>query len=241
MSIFQKIFWQPLFNLLILFYVLTPGKDFGVAVVLFTSFIRLILWPLQDKATRSQIILQELQPKIKELQEKYKDDKETLTKEFLSLYRGQKVNPFLGMIIIFIQLPVLVALYRVFLGGLNGDNFVYLYSFVPKPEIINTTFLGLVDLNKPNVVMAILAAVIQFIQVSTINTFLSDKKENLKTKERKINSFQRQINYFMPAILLLFLTKLPSAIALYLLTSTLFTIFQQKIIKKRLAKDYEQK
>lgn len=240
MSIFQKIFWQPLFNLLILFYVLIPGNDFGIAVILFTSFIRIILWPLQDKATRSQIILQEIQPKIKHLQEKYKDDKETLTKEFLSLYRGQKVNPFLGMIILFIQLPILIALYRVFLGGLNGDNFIHLYSFVPRPETINTSFMGIVDLNSPNVIMAILAAIIQFIQVSAINASLEKKKDGAK-KESRSSVFQKQMNYFMPAILLLFLTKLPSAIALYLITSTLFTIFQQKIIKKRLAKDYEEK
>lgn len=240
MSIFQKILWQPLFNILILFYVLIPGNDFGIAVIIFTSFIRLILWPLQDRATRSQIVLQEIQPKIKHLQEKYKNDKETLTKEFLSLYKGQKVNPFLGMIILFIQLPILIAIYRVFLGGLDGGNFVHLYSFVPKPETINTTFLGIVDLNKPNVIMAILAAIIQFIQVATISISLEKKKDDSR-KESRANAFQKQMNYFMPAILLLFLTKLPSAIALYLITSTLFTIFQQKIIKKRLAKDHEEK
>ncbi len=238
MSIFQKIFWQPLFNLLILFYVLIPGNDFGIAVILFTSFIRLVLWPLQDKATRSQIILQEIQPKIKQLQEKYKDDKETLTKEFLSLYRGQKVNPFLGMIMLFIQLPVLIALYRVFLGGLSGDNFIHLYGFVPKPETINTSFLGIADLNSPNVIMAILAAIVQFIQVSTISTS-SDKKNKDAKKESRSGALQKQMNYFMPAILLVFLTRLPSAIALYMITSTLFTIFQQKIIKKRLAKEHE--
>ncbi len=235
MSIFQKIFWQPLFNLLILFYVYTPGHDFGIAVILFTVFIRLLLWPLQDRATKSQLVLQKIQPQIKELQEKYKNDKETLNKEFLALYKGQKINPLLGIIVVFLQLPILFALYRVFLEGLNGDNFIHLYGFIPRPEIINTTFLGIVDLNQPNIFLAFLAALLQFFQITTANIASPAKKGGFSA------NFQKNINYFMPALLLFFLTRIPSAIAVYLIVSTLFTIVQQKIIKRKLEEEKDEK
>ena len=166
-DLFRTILWQPLFNLLIIFYRYIPGNDFGLAIIILTILVRLILWPLQQKATRSQLALQTLQPKLKDIQEKYKNDKEKLSKEFLGLYRKEKINPFSGILLLILQFPILIALYRVFWKGLNEESFVYLYSSIARPEIIDPSFLGMVNLNEPNFIFAILVGLVQFIQIKT--------------------------------------------------------------------------
>jgi YidC/Oxa1 family membrane protein insertase len=231
-ELFRTILWQPLFNLLILFYVYLPGQDFGLAIVCLTVLIRLILYPLHNKAVKSQLVLQKLQPKIKEIQAKYKDNKEKLTKEFLALYRGQKVNPFSGILLLFLQLPILFALYRVFWRGLNQESFVHLYSFVPRPEMIDPSFFGLVNLNQPSLILAVLAGAIQFFQIKTAT--LNHPKSKGKKQKSFSEVIQKQMNYLTPIIIVIFFSKLPSALALYLIISGIFTIFQQRLIKKKL-------
>jgi len=227
-DLFRILLWQPLFNLLILFYLYLPGNDFGIAIIALTILIRLILWPWQKKAIHSQLALQKIQPKIKELQRKYKNDREKLGKEFLKLTRSQKVNPLSGTLITFLQLPILIALYRVFWRGLSEENFIYLYSFVKKPTSLDSSFLGMIDLGQPNVILAILLGIVLFLQQRSL-------MPRQKTGKSFANLFQTQMLYFMPVFMALIFLKFPSALALYLIVSTIFGILQQKIVKKELA------
>lgn len=233
-SVFNTILYQPLLNALILLYEYLPGRDFGVAVIVLTILIKILFYPLGIKAIKSQKALSELQPKIKEIQEKYKNDKERQTKEIMALYKKEKINPFTGCLPLLIQLPVLIALYRVFWNGLQPEQMVFLYNFVPLPGIIDQTFLGIVNLAQPNIVLALLAGIAQFIQV---------KMSASKTKSDKSSGFagqmQKQMQYFMPAFMVLILFRLPSAVGLYWLTTTLFTIVQQYCILKK-SKNKEQ-
>lgn len=225
---FNVILYQPLLNILVLLYTYVPGHDFGVAVILLTIIVKLVFYPLGVKSIKSQKALSELQPKIKEIQTKYKDDKEQQTKEIMALYKKEKINPFSGCLPILIQLPVLIALYRVFWSGLAPEQMSLLYSFVPFPGVIDSMFLGIVDLAKPNIIIAILAGIFQFIQI---------KKASPKTKINKKSGvsdhMQKQMQYFMPGFMVLILLRLPSAVGLYWLTTTLFTIIQQQIIFKK--------
>lgn len=232
-DLFRILLWQPLFNLLILFYLYLPGNDFGIAIITLTILIRLILWPWQKKAIHSQLVLQKIQPKIQELQKKYKNDREKLGKEFLKLTRSQKVNPLSGTFITFLQLPILIALYRVFWQGFSEENLTYLYPFIKRPGTINPSFLGLVDLSQPNIILAILLGMALFFQ----QRFLMPPQKKDKSFA---NLFQTQMLYFMPIFMTLLFLKLPSALALYLIVSTIFGILQQKIVKKELAK-YEKR
>src|SRR5688572_820076 len=111
---FNTVLYYPLFNLLVLIYNYLPGHDFGIAIIVLTIIIRFILYPVSVKALNSQKALQKLQPQIQELQKKYKDDKEKQAKETLELYRREKINPFSGLLLALIQLPILIALYNVF-------------------------------------------------------------------------------------------------------------------------------
>jgi len=229
-TIFNLFLYQPLFNILVLFYKYLPGNDFGIAVIILTVLIKLVFLPLSRKAIRSQKILLELQPKIKEIQEKYKEDKAKQTREILALYQKEKISPFSGCLPILVQLPVLIALYRVFWRGLQPEQLKLLYPFVGVVGSINPTFLGLIDLSQPNVFLAILAGFLQFIQTKMISPTL----KQTKTKKDDFSSFlQKQTQFFFPFLTFLILLKLPSAIGLYWLTTTLFTIFQQYIILKK--------
>lgn len=227
---FNTILYQPLLNILILLYEYLPGHDFGLAVIVLTILIKVIFYPLGVKAIKSQKALSTLQPKIKEIQEKYKDNKEQQTKEIMGLYKREKINPFSGCLPLLIQLPVLIALYRVFWSGLQPEQMSLLYSFVPLPGVIDTTFFGIVNLANPNIVIAFLAGIFQFIQVKMAT---SKPKENQKKDSSFAGQMQKQMLYFMPAFMVLILFRLPSAVGLYWLTTTLFTIIQQYVILKK--------
>ncbi len=227
---FNTILYQPLLNVLVLLYEYLPGHDFGVAVIVLTILIKILFYPLGVKAIKSQKALSGLQPKIKEIQEKYKENKEQQTKEIMALYKREKINPFSGCLPLLIQLPVLIALYRVFWHGLQPEQMTLLYSFVPSPGVIDATFFGIINLANPNIVIAFLAGIFQFIQVKMVSP---KSKKDKKQDSSFAGQMQKQMQYFMPAFMVLILFRLPSAIGLYWITTTLFTIVQQYVILKK--------
>lgn len=224
-KLFYIIFYQPLFNLLIFLTNYLPGHSFGLAIIILTLIVRAALYPFQEKAIKSQIALQKIQPKIKEIQEKHKHDKEKQAEALMEVYKKEKFNPFSGFLLLLIQFPVLIALYRLFSRGLGPENFTYLYSFVQKPETINTIFLG-INLSQPSIWLAILVGLFQYLQVK----WMSPKK-SLKDKNQRR---QQSANYFLSVMIVVFLSQAPSAVALYLLVSGLFAILQQEIVKRRI-------
>jgi len=231
-NIFNTILYQPLFNILILFYEYIPGHDFGIAVIVLTILIKFLFYPLGVKTIKSQKALTEIQPKIKEIQEKYKNDKEKQVKETMDLYKREKTNPFSGCLPLLIQFPVLIALFWVFKtfeGGLSPEELKSLYSFVSSPEI-NTKFLGIIDLVKPSMFLAILAGIGQFFQVKMTSMKVTPSAGKSSDFSKIM---QKQMQYFLPGFTIFILFNLPAAIGLYWLVTTLFTITQQYFILKK--------
>jgi YidC/Oxa1 family membrane protein insertase len=223
-TIFDFVLYQPLFNGLIIIYDYFPVHDFGLAIIILTLIIRLILYPLSAKATKSQKALNGLQSKIQEIQKKYKDDKEKQAIETLALYKTEKINPFSGLFLALIQLPILIALYRVFWLGLKPEELNRLYDFVLNPVSINASFLGMMDLSKPNFIFAVLAGICQFFQTK----MLTPKKDSSQGKTNEFaQAMQNQMLYFFPVFTVIILMSLPSAIGLYWIASGVFTIVQQ--------------
>ena len=111
-EIFNQFLYQPLFNVLIFFYNVIPGHDLGVAIILVTLLIRVVLFPLSKKGIKSRKALEELQPKIKEIQNKHKD-KEERARQMMTFYKENKVNPASGCLPLLVQLPIFIALYWV--------------------------------------------------------------------------------------------------------------------------------
>lgn len=224
---FNIILYQPLFNVLILLYEYLSFRDLGLAVILLTVLIRVILYPLGVKAIKSQKAMAVLQPKLKEIQEKHKNNKEEKAKATMELYQKEGVNLFSGCLPLLIQFPILIALYWVFLtfqDGLSPDELKFLYSFVPSPQI-DTDFLGIINLISPSIPIAVLAGIAQFVQTKTLPLpAFSKNKADIS------QMMQKQMLYFFPFFTVFILWNFPSVIGLYWLTTTLFSIAQQYLI-----------
>lgn len=231
MSIYNELLHRPLVNALVLIYENLTFYDLGLAIIVLTVIIRIILFPLFHKATKHQKIVRGLQPQVKKLQEQYKNDREAQAKAVMALYREKEVNPFSSMFIMLIQLPILFAIYGVFKDGFGEKAFASLYSFVNVPVELNHTLLGLIDLNVVNWPIAILAALAQYLQIKLSAQSISGTED--KTAQRMVT----QMSFIAPGIMLFALSTLPAAMGLYWLTSTIFSLVQQVIVNKHLERD----
>ena len=232
-NLFNLILYQPLFNALIFLYAYLSGHDFGIAIIILTAAIRLALYPLMAQSIRSQKILNELQPKIQEIQKQYKDDKQQQAKAMMELYQKEKFNPFGGCLPLLIQLPILLALYQVFWRGFQAEQLGFLYSFVPSPGVIDPMFLGLINLTQPNIVFAILAGIFQFFQSKMMMPQMKKQQRGSDQMAQFSGAMQKQMVYLLPVFTVFILWKLPAAIGLYWLVTTLFSIIQQYLIYKK--------
>ncbi len=225
-NIFTTIFYQPILNLLVLLYNTVSFHDLGLAIIFLTIVLKLILWPLGRSAIKSQKSLQDLQPKIDALKSEYGNDKAALSKATMDLYKNNKVNPFSSCLPLLIQLPFLIAVYRVFSDGVNS-KLDYVYTFIARPEAINLISFGFLDLGKPHIVLAVLAGLAQFWQAKMMIT----KQPAVKTPGSKDESMaaimNKQMLYFMPAITIFIGISLPGGLTLYWLVLTLATVAQQ--------------
>lgn len=224
--LFQEIFYRPILNFLVFLYNVIPGHDLGVAIILLTIVIKLVLHPLSLKSLKSQKELQEVQPKIDALKEQYKDNKEGLAKATMELYKEHKINPFSSCLPLLIQLPFLLAVYRVFRDGL-ANRLSLVYPFVYKPETINAFSFGFLDLSKPNIVLAVLAGAAQFWQAKTMMA-KTPKKTETNSKQPDIAAMMnKQMLYLMPALTIFIGVSLPGGLTLYWFVLTLLTALQQ--------------
>ena len=233
-TIFNQLLYQPLFNILIFFYNIIP--DFGVAIILLTLLIRIVLFPLSKKGITARKSLEELQPKIKEIQKKYKD-KEERARQMMKFYKENKVNPASGCLPLLVQLPIFIALYRLFInisemitsnGQLEG-----VYSFIANPGTINPMFLGLANLAIPSLFLAIAAGVFQFIQSKIMFKSSPAKTPGADQKMNIQQSMGRQMTYFMPLIIVFISLKLPAGLPLYWAVSTLFGIGEYWLVQRK--------
>ena len=239
-AFFHTIIYQPLYNILILLYNIVPGKDFGISIILITVLLRTILIPLYKKQIESQKKLQVLQPKIKALQEKTKDNKEEQTKQLMELYKEHKTNPFSGCLPLVVQLIFLIAIYRVLINisqsGLTVDS-SQLYSFVPNPGKINQFYISLIDLTKPSIIIAALAAIAQYFQTKML---LANQPKTIKKNSDQPDMAQimsKQMMYLGPFLTLFIGIRFPAGLSLYWLAGTLFMLIQQISIEKKSQKN----
>lgn len=233
--IFDKFLYQPLLNILVLVYQYVSFRDFGLAIIFLTILIRLILAPFLQMNLKQQRAIGRLQPEIKKIQQEYKNDKERQSRELLALYGKHKINPFFSLLFLVIQIPVMIALYHVLLGGVNGgpEAGPGFYSFVAPPEAFNYYFLGLVNLRERSFVLAVLASVAQYfqskLQILWQSLPASDGKKQESTSTQKMGQIMVLVGPILTFVAL-WSWNLPGAIALFWLVSTVFSLGQQLII-----------
>lgn len=191
MNIFDLLITQPIFNLLAIIYGLLPGSDFGVALIIFTILVRLAMWPLIKKQLHQTKVQREIQPELKKIKQKAAGNKQLEGQLMLELYREKGVNPVGSIGILFLQLPIFIALYNVIrIITTQRDQVAHwTYGFVqnlgPISDIIrdsnhyfNESLLGVVNLSKtaiengqiywPLMILAVLAAALQYYQSKQI-------------------------------------------------------------------------
>lgn len=225
---FNLILVYPLLNLLVFFYHYIP--DIGVVIILLTVLVRLALLPSFHKSLKHQKAMADLQPKMNEIKHKYKDDKEAQAKALMELYKVHKVNPVSSCLPVLLQLPILIALYQVFIRSLDGRKLMGLYSFIQAPDSINPMFLHWINLADKNIYMAVMAGILQYFQSRLM-------LPKVKTDDPTAKIMQWQTLYFLPAITIFFGIKFPAGLTLYWVVTTLFGIGQQYYILRKEAKE----
>lgn len=225
-DIYNLILYQPLFNLLVFFRNIIPSHDVGLAIIALTVFTKIILYPFSKQAIKSQKALQGLQPKIDELKRKYKDQKEQLAQEMLALYKRERINPLSSCLPLLVQLPFFIAIFQVFRNGLDPANLTLLYPFVKNPGLLDPMFLGVMDLSRPFLGLALVTGLAQFWQTRMLISKKNQLDHNDETGSMA-TIMNKQMSYFMPIITVVIGATLPSGLLLYWLVTTLLTIIQQ--------------
>lgn len=202
-----------------------------MAIILLTIVIRMIFTPLSIKALISQKELSRLQPKIKELQDKHKNDKQALGQATMALYKEHNVNPFSGCLPLLIQLPVLIALYSALNSGLKPESLTALYSFLGHPAAIKQIAFGFIDLTQKNAILAISAGILQWFQSKKAASFQAPASKN----EAPSAAFQmnKQMLYFFPIMVIIIAWNLPAGLTLYWVAATAFSIIEQIYINRK--------
>lgn len=235
-TLWDTFLYEPLHNALVFLIGVIPGGDVGLAVIALTIIVKLVLFPLSQKSVVSQIAMKAIEPDIQKIKEEYKDDKQEQAKKTFELYKEKGVNPFSGCLVLIVQLPIIFALYYVFYRGLTitGEG---LYSFVKIPEVINTNFLGILDVTSKSIVLAILTGISQFFQMKYAmpSTPPSNGEKSFANDFAKSMNFQ--MKYILPVFIAIVSYTISAAVALYWLTSNLFAIGQEIYVRRRFKKE----
>lgn len=242
-ELFNDLLFVPLYNTLVFFIDIIPGGDVGFAVIALTLLVKFVLFPLSKSAVRTTIKSREIQGELESLKEKYKDNREELGRAMLELYRKHQINPFSGIALIFIQLPVILALYWViYKGGLPVINLDLLYSFISAPENVDMTFLGVFHIAEAkSVTLALLAAITQHIQarLSFPKQTEEQKTEGPSFQADLMKGMQIQIKWVLPVFVFFTSYFLISVVALYWTVSNIFGIGQEIYIRETIKKPAE--
>lgn len=241
-DLFYSAIFNPLYNALVFLVSVVPYADVGIALIILTIIVKIILLPLSIKATKTQLSLRILEPELNALKEKYKNNREEFARRMLELYRAHGINPFSSVLLLFIQLPIIFGLYWVFArGGLPELNTDLLYAFTPIPETFNMQFLWIDNIAEASAVFALLAGITQFFQIRFTLPPLQARGKEPSLKDDLMRSFHLQMRYVLPVIVVIVAYVISSAIALYWTTSNLFAIAQELLIRRRIQARFDAK
>jgi YidC/Oxa1 family membrane protein insertase len=216
---------------------LSPFYDVGIAIVALTIMVKFILFPFSHKSVVTQAKMRGLEPEISKIKEKHKKDQQQQARATMELYRAHGINPFSGCVMLLIQLPIIIALYKVFWAGLDFQTGP-LYQFISIPEDINMRFLGLLNVSEKSYILAALAGASQFFQMKLAIPPVAKKSKSkeLSFRDSFSHSMNIQMRYVMPVFVFLVALGFSSAVALYWTTMNLFAIVHEIFVRRRAKK-----
>lgn len=233
-SLFNNLLVEPIYNTFVALFNL-PFVSAGIATVIITILVRFALYPLSKKAVTAQIEMQRINPEIEAIKAKYKDNQEEMARRILALYKEKKVNPFAGIFVLLIQLPVVFALYHIFVAtSFPTIDANLLYSFVSAPLEVSPYFLG-ADLTEKSAILALLAGVATYFQMKLAIPKQEKAKEKGSGADDLAKSMQNHMKFFFPPLVFFIAYSISGVVALYWLTTNLFTIAQEIVVRRKLA------
>ncbi|MBX3593798.1 membrane protein insertase YidC [Sphingomonas sp.] len=219
-----EIFEKPIFHYLHWLFRLVG--NFGLAIILLTVTVRALLFPIAQKQFASMAAMRVLQPKMKALQERYKDDKPRQQQEIMKLYKEEKVNPLAGCLPTLLQIPVLYALYKVLMLSIEMRHqpFILWIKDLSAPDPLHILNLfGLLDFNPPG-----------FLAIGVFPLLLGlSMWAQFKLNPAPMDETQKQVFAIMPWVLMFVMAPFAAGLQLYWITSNLLTIAQQKFLYSR--------
>ena len=241
-SVYNEILYRPLFNAMVFLQSIIPGGDLGLTIVVLTVIIRILFTPLSLKTIKSQQSLKELSPKIEEIKAKFKDDKTAQSGAIMKLYKDNKVNPLAGCLPLLIQIPILIALYQVFIKGITEESLVLLYDFISAPDFVNNNFLGLFDVTMNSRFLTLIAGGLQFLQSKQSIALQSGPNNDSSAQgggivsggiSKEMTALSKQMLYFFPIMIIIIGWNLPAGLILYWTATTVFSMGEQYYIKAK--------
>jgi len=217
-------------------YLYSVVGDYGLAIILLTIVMRIILMPLTIKQTKSMYEMQRIQPKIKELQKKHKDDKQKLQEETLKFYQENKVNPFGGCLPLILQMPVFIALFQVLAGKKPPSLPLYLAA---HPEVSKNFLFILPDITKSPQWMFSkegLLAALPYVVLALLFALSVWLPQQLMPGDKQ----QKMIGLYMAIMMLWFGWISPAGVLLYWVTSSAWQVAQQQILIKSYSREKAQ-
>jgi YidC/Oxa1 family membrane protein insertase len=215
----RPIFW-------VLDHLFKLSGNFGVAIMLLTLLVRGLMFPIAQKQFHSMAAMRVVQPKMKALQEKHKDDKSKLQQEMLALYQSEKINPLAGCLPIFLQIPVFYALYKVLMLSIEMRHqpFVLWIRDLSAPDPLTPLNLfGLIPFEPPTFlhlgILPILLGITMWLQ--------------FKLNPQPMDETQKQVFAIMPWVLMFVMAPFAAGLQLYWVVSNVLTILQQKWLYSR--------
>jgi len=248
---YHNLIFLPLYNGLVGIMDIIPGVDVGIAVIIFTCIVRLVLFPLSKSALLTQVRMKDVEPEANKIKAQYGTDKQAQAMKIMELYKEKKIKPFSSILLIIIQLPILFALISVFYKIIPTIDPTLLYSFIHVPTATPTLF-GL-DLTSKSLVLALITAVIQYLQLrysvsakrqESVSANTLKNGGQLDTAAQLASSMNKQMKYFLPilafaSVYWIIPASFPHAaaiIAIYWSVSSLFTLVQELYIEKKYLK-----
>lgn len=270
-ELFRLLIERPIFNLLEIIYAVIPGHDLGVAIIIFTALIRLLLWPLVKKQLHHTKQMRALAPELKKIKKSAGGDRQKEARLQMEFYKEKGIKPFGTIGTVIVQIPIFLGLYRAVYLLIKDPNTLQTFSYdwvrnlswikhlASNSHDFSYHFLGFVDLSQKGlkagggmylaaIILAIVAAIAQYYQSKSL---MIDEKDSRKLKDifkaaasgeqadqaEMTAAVSKGMLIFMPFMTFIFSISIPSALSLYVVTSSVVGYFQQRSVLKEDVED----
>ena len=251
---FETIVVNPIFNALMLIYSAVPGGDFGVALIIFTIIVRLLMYPLVKNQLHQTKAMRKLQPELAKIKKNAQGNKQIEALQQMELYKRYGIKPLRSILILIIQLPIFIALFQVIrVITLHRDQVAqHIYepfkhidaikAVIEHPENFNHTMLGFVDLVR--LALAVISALTQYVMSrqtmpadskgKKLRDLMAEAADGKQADPSEMSSaMTRGMMKFMPIMMFMIMVGLPGALALYYTISNLSAVAQQHYLLKK--------